>query len=195
MPLLSLDPVPILETQDSGLLLFRDNVQLNYDKIQDIVNRLDSANIRDGSITGADIASEAWNTYTPVWTASGVAPALNNGILFGRYTRIGRTIHGILYLAIGTTTTVGTGVYYWSLPVVGQGAFVWQAIGVAKGWGNGPSFSELARIFGDSANNKVVVTYSNPAPAGGETQVGQGTPWNWLAGMDLSLCFTYEAAS
>lgn len=55
MPLLSLDPVPLLETQDSGLLLFRDNVQLNYDKIQDIVNRLDSANIKDGSISPSDL--------------------------------------------------------------------------------------------------------------------------------------------
>lgn len=63
MPLLSLDPAPILETADSGLLLFRDNIQLNYNKIQDIVNNLDSVNIKDASLTQMDSA------YTMVgWT-------------------------------------------------------------------------------------------------------------------------------
>jgi hypothetical protein len=57
MPLLSLDPVPLLETADSGLLLFRDNVQLNYNKIQDIVNKLDSVNVKDGSLTPVDLTA------------------------------------------------------------------------------------------------------------------------------------------
>lgn len=57
MPTLALDPVPILETTDSGLLLFRDNVQLNYDKLNAIVNALDSSNIKDGGITAADLTA------------------------------------------------------------------------------------------------------------------------------------------
>lgn len=38
MARLSLDPVPILETRELDFLSFRDNVQLNYNKIQDVVN-------------------------------------------------------------------------------------------------------------------------------------------------------------
>lgn len=72
MPLLSLDPVPILETADSGLLLFKDNVQLNYNKIQDIVNGLDSSNIKNNSISVDDL-SKVGRYYSLVGRSTNVA--------------------------------------------------------------------------------------------------------------------------
>ncbi len=80
MPSLALDPVPILETADSGLLRFRDNVQLNWDKLNTIVNKLDGSNIKDGSLTASNFAAGAiapkiwWSRFSmgPTNTGSGV---------------------------------------------------------------------------------------------------------------------------
>lgn len=63
-----------------------------------------------------DLAWAAWATYTPTWTSSGVAPAIGNGSIVGRYRRIGTTgfLNGVL--TAGTTTTFGTGEWRLSLP-------------------------------------------------------------------------------
>ena len=60
---------------------------------------------------------DAWTDYTPTWTSSGVAPVLNNGTLAGRYVKVGRKATAQIGLTIGSTTTVGTGNWTFSLPV------------------------------------------------------------------------------
>lgn len=58
----------------------------------------------------------AWTAYTPVWTTSGTAPAIGNGTISGRYTKIGRTIIGTINLTAGSTTTYGSGGFTFTLP-------------------------------------------------------------------------------
>lgn len=59
-----------------------------------------------------------WATYTPAWTSSGVQPVLNNGTLVGRYRWLSTNqIEVEIYLAIGSTTTAGTGEYLITIPV------------------------------------------------------------------------------
>ncbi len=59
----------------------------------------------------------AWVPYTPAWTSTGTAPQLNNGTIVGRWQRVGRTINFVITLTPGSTTTFGTLVYSFSLPV------------------------------------------------------------------------------
>lgn len=59
---------------------------------------------------------KAWTNYTPTWTATTTAPVLGNGTLNGRYTKIGKTIVGDILLAMGSTTTYGSGGWSLSLP-------------------------------------------------------------------------------
>jgi hypothetical protein len=74
------------------------------------------------AITAADTA------YTPTWTASAGAVAINNGTLTGGYTLIGKTVDFQLTLTAGGLTTFGTAGAYWilGLPPVGVAAANYQ---------------------------------------------------------------------
>jgi len=61
-------------------------------------------------------------TYTPTWTAAAVNPAIGNGTLTGRYVQRGKTCWVELNLVAGGTTTFGTGVYSWALPLTAASA-------------------------------------------------------------------------
>lgn len=144
------------------------------------------------------IQTGAWTDYTPVWTSTAGVPAIGNGTLYGRYTQIGKTVHGIVYFLLGSTSTQGSagGVFLWSLPLAGHGPFAWQVMGTAKCW-NPSTASSLfaqARFYGDGALNKIALAYSATAPAGVEAQVGLGVPWAWPTSGEISFHFTYEAA-
>lgn len=58
----------------------------------------------------------AWTSYTPQWTAPITNPALNNGTITGAYKLIGKTCFVRVRLVIGSTTTLGSGQWYFSLP-------------------------------------------------------------------------------
>jgi len=75
-------------------------------------------------------AHGVWTSYTPVWTANGgTAPVLGNGFLDGHFQKIGRTVHFMIRLTGGTTTTWGSGASEWrfSLPVA-AGAATWEQV-------------------------------------------------------------------
>jgi hypothetical protein len=55
--------------------------------------------------------------YTPTWTASSVNPAIGDGTLVGEYTRKGDSITLTINLSIGSTTTMGTGDWRFSVPI------------------------------------------------------------------------------
>lgn len=64
----------------------------------------------------------AWVAYTPTWTSLGTAPSLGNGTLTGSYMKIGRTVHYRIEFTAGSTTTYGTSVYLFSLPLAAADA-------------------------------------------------------------------------
>ena len=72
-----------------------------------------------GSLTGSVTNYEtAWTSYTPVWTTDGVTqPVIGDGSITGAYKQIGKTVFVRVRLYYGTTTTSGTGTFYFSLPV------------------------------------------------------------------------------
>lgn len=144
------------------------------------------------------IQTGVWTTYTPAWTSTAGTPSVGNSVLYGRYTQVGKTVHGIIYFLLGSTATQGSigGVFLWSLPVTGAGPFVWQTIGTAKGYDSstGDSLFAQARFYGDGLLNKVSLAYSAAAPTGAERQVGLNFPWSWATNDELSFHYTYEAA-
>lgn len=58
----------------------------------------------------------AWETYTPAWTSTGVAPAIGNGSISGNWGRINKTAFVNIFVVMGSTTTYGTGNYRFSVP-------------------------------------------------------------------------------
>lgn len=59
---------------------------------------------------------DPWVAFTPVWTASTVNPVLGNGTLQGRKKIVGTTMDFVIGLTAGTTTTFGTGSWFFALP-------------------------------------------------------------------------------
>lgn len=64
--------------------------------------------------------SDAWTTYTVAWTSSGTQPAIVNGTKEGRYIQVNKLVSVHIKLAMGSTTTFGTGQYFLSLPVAAR---------------------------------------------------------------------------
>jgi hypothetical protein len=77
-----------------------------------------------GSLTGMlySYASVApgfpeWFSFTPLWySLSGTHPAIENGTLTSSYKMDGSLITYSFYLIFGSSTTSGTGNWYWTLP-------------------------------------------------------------------------------
>lgn len=93
---------------------------LPHTDIQELATDVDGAlTTMDGRVDALE-TNPAWSSYTPAWTSSGTAPALGNGTLTGAYIQHGSTVHVRIVLTLGSTSTVGTGLYRFSLPVGGM---------------------------------------------------------------------------
>lgn len=59
-----------------------------------------------------------WTSYTPQWTATVTNPTLGNGTLTGLWRYLDdRTVFVRIQMVVGSSTTVGSGQYGFSLPV------------------------------------------------------------------------------
>lgn len=77
-------------------------------------------------------ASEAWTSYSPVWSSTGTAPAIGNGSIVGGSMQINKFVGFRILLTAGSTTTWGTGVLSLTLPVTPRGSVgTWTFKGVA----------------------------------------------------------------
>ncbi len=122
-------------------------------------------------------------TYTPLWTASGVAPALGNGTLSGRYTAVGKIFTAFIDLSIGTTTTLGTGNWAFSLPVTSTGS----PMGTTLCFQGGNFYFGFAQI--NSATT--IVGYSPAAPG---ALIGAAAPFAWANGNIFRAQIQFEQA-
>lgn len=143
-----------------------------------------NAELRD-AITGIQAA---WTGYTPVLTATSVNPTLGNGTIAGRFTRVGKTVTFFIQTVIGSTTTVGTGSYIWTLPVAslqgihqvtsGSGNFFDTSAGSDfGGWGVVQTSSTAVGLRSSTA-----------------TAVGAAVPVVPATGDIITIMATYEAA-
>jgi hypothetical protein len=110
------------------------------------------------------------DTYTPVWTTSGVAPSLGNGTLTGRFYRFDKFVFFSINFTAGSTTTFGTGNFQFTTPtaVSASNNYGYPAVVLDTGtaWitrlqGNGPvaGLSDQFLILDASGN---AVTSTNP---------------------------------
>ena len=72
-----------------------------------------NAQVRD-AISGLQAA---WSDTATTWTAATTNPTLGNGVLSNRVNRTGKSIAVNLTLVFGSTTTIGSGAYTFTLPV------------------------------------------------------------------------------
>ena len=128
-----------------------------------------------------------WANFTPTWTATTTNPTLGNGTLTGRFVQIGKTVHFSMILTLGSTTTIGSGNYRFSLPVACAGA-TYSPIGSSHLRDNsGPDF----RLYPAFLVTSTTVGVMNGATA---AQLTNTTPWTWAVGDEIRVNGTYEAA-
>lgn len=125
------------------------------------------------------------NDWTPTWQSSGTAPVLNNGLLSGKYSIEGRIVIGTIRLTIGSTTTVGTGTYYFTAPT----NMLYPSATVASLFDSSTGF--IYNAFGryDTIARWVFLTSAVPAAI-----IGQTVPFTWAQDDQFLVNFCYVSA-
>lgn len=132
-------------------------------------------------------------TYSPSWTAASVNPTIGNGTLTARWTRVGRQIHYLGTLALGSTSNGGTGVWSMSLPAtaLSAGIYTFGPANYSALLSN--DYLGFAQIDpGASAMVFVVKTGTNASSA---SQVSNTVPVAASSSTRLHWSIQYEAAT
>lgn len=137
--------------------------------------------------------------FTPAWTAASANPALGNGTLIAYSIKRGRRVDYQLALTFGSSTTVGTGQYSFSLPypvfqTPGNIAF-WIFTGII--FNGGASFPCSAWIANGSLLTRIIPSdVKTGGVIGGGIGLGS-TGWKaaWASGDFIYLSGWYPSAS
>ena len=127
-----------------------------------------------------------WDIYVPTVTGT-TDPSIGNGVLTGRYLRLGKTIICTIVMQMGSMTTYGSGTWTITLPV----ASVWASqtdvsMGSAHLFDTSATARKTGQVFNVDQSTVQIVTDS-------ATLVGTAVPWTWATGDVLSLDLVYEA--
>ena len=164
----------------------------------------DGSGIGTSAITPEKLLSGAgtswsWQTYTPSWSSSGTQPAIGNGTLTGSYVKIGKVVIFEMYFKAGSTTTFGTGNFYWTFPVAedsmyqtatvnrsfhGGGYFERNSI---QGYGSAHGFTN-----GTVGSGKFSIGYTGTN--GQASIISQTAPFTWSNGDYINFSGYYKAA-
>jgi hypothetical protein len=135
-------------------------------------------------------ASSGWIPYTPTWTAFTTNPTIGNGTLDGSYQKVGRMVSFRARILVGTTTTVGSGTYFVSVPFATSAA---TPIQLASGMLNDASASTWYRFQGWLPTSSNLIQF--PTGDGTVAQWNAAAPVVLANGDNFIVTGTYEAAS
>lgn len=154
----------------------------------------DTTSSRWRVVSGAATASSvlgAWQTYTPAWTSDGTAPAIGNGTLTGRYRLLDATSMQIWVRFVrGSTSTNGTGNYFFSMPSGFKGALnISQPVSGFLLDAGTRNYVANAFLTGSATTFYVIHT-----EAGGAGIFGGGAPFTLATGDELDFSGVIEYA-
>lgn len=159
----------------------------------DISNYLQKDTASATYATKSNFSETEWTSYTPTITADLGGFSLGNGTLVGRYKQLGKTVFFHLKFIYGSSSSPGGGHWNFSLPVAAHDTnFTFSASilddGIAwyGGIGNG-NYTGLTTSF-------AVITPGTSAAVTTWAAVGNGGPFSWGAGDNITISGSYEAA-
>lgn len=103
--------------------------------------------------------------YTPSWTGAGSNPAIGNGTLTGQWSPAAGIVYFTVYIAGGSTTTAGSGLYSVSLPVAAK---------TVSGGGPVGSYSGILDHSGVASGNTAGSILSGQSSVGSSFSPAQG---------------------
>lgn len=141
----------------------------------------------DNSTATGDNVNEIWDSYvavTPVWKGSTTDPVLGDGTLVGRVKRSGRCLKIDITLTCGSTTTYGSGSWYFTLPAP-FAAFVAKAqtIGAVRILDSGTQYYVATAVVAAGSNQIQIFATQQVTPT---------HPMTWASGDTLSLSIEFE---
>jgi hypothetical protein len=143
--------------------------------------------IRDSATASGLNWSADWTSYTPTWTSTGTAPSLGNGILQGRYIEIGKSVIVQMFFQIGSTSTLGTGNWRFSLPV---------SVDVMNGNASllpGGAYVEDAAVAAYTRSARRVSATTVTFNSENNTELAPTNPFTWATGDFFNATFSYGA--
>lgn len=129
-----------------------------------------------------------WLAYTPVLNASGGGFDPGDSTLVGAYYQSGSAVFIRTYITFGSTVTLGSGNYAFSLPLGGKArsllsAFAFDSSGAIRNSG-------VADLLTDT-----ITTGDTMRIIFGTTVATSSAPYAWATGDILSIAGSYEVAS
>lgn len=124
------------------------------------------------------------NPYVCSWTGATTNPSIGNGTITSYVSTEGKQTTVQVTINMGTTTTFGSGQWYFSLPVSPNTSI--PCIGQAQALDNGTNFriGTVQTLLDGSA--RCILTFDSDAGAASSTR-----PFSWATGDALSFTLTY----
>lgn len=172
---------------------FSANTVIESAKINANFTELQAADAALSAIVGT---GGAWTTWVPTISASGGgSPGIGNGTFACKYVQIGKIVICRFSITLGSTTSFGTGVVRFSIPVAsvshtkcGVGTAYFEDLGTQAYLG----MFELA----GSAGGYVEISYASTSASGRSAYISGSIPqpFAWGNGDYITGIYTYEAA-
>ncbi len=150
-----------------------------------------STNLTGSIIVNNSRIDTAWTAYTPQWTAASSNPVINNGTIEGYYKVIGKTCFVRGNIAMGSTTTFGSGEWYVSMPFTASHAdailMTVTLLDNGTAWYNATMVGARAGF-----NHKAPIQYQTTGGTAGD--VNSTGPFTWTTSDRFIWNGSYEIA-
>ena len=123
-------------------------------------------------------------TYTCSWTGATTDPVIGNGSLLAYYTTEGKKTTVSIRMVAGSTTTFGSGAWYFSLPTTPTANI--PCIGQAQALDSGTNFRVGAVQSMTDSTARCIVTFDSDTASADSTR-----PFTWTTGDTLWLSLVY----
>jgi collagen type VII alpha len=146
-----------------------------------------------GSVTiNTNRIDDSWTAYTPQWTAASSNPSIGDGTIEGWYKVVGKTCFVRGNIAMGGTTTFGSGEWYVSMPFTASHA---DAILMSSTLLDNGSAWYNATVNGARAgfNHKAAIQYQHNSN-GTAVEINPTQPFTWTNGDRFIWNGSYEIA-
>lgn len=140
-------------------------------------------------LTAADLIdlqrlTESWETYPVVWSSGGTQPAIGNGTLLGRKLEVGKNRWNYISWLAGSTTTFGTGQYFWSTSATARAQHV---VGSMYIFDTGTANRSAISVLTSTRDSIFGVTSA-------DTDVSATVPQTFANGDSMSTLIHFEVA-
>lgn len=126
-------------------------------------------------------------TFAPAWTADGgTFPNIGNGTLVGEFYIENKRVYVNIVLVIGSTTTLGSGTWYFKTPYqITTKSTLTAVVGTGRVLHTGVGF-KIVSVTQGAGSDVVQLTAHD-----GGTQVGPTIPHSWVAGDNVLFSYSF----